>query len=210
MSGENPFRDFREIAGEFTDTSGIDKSHVEQWIHDDDGGAPCSDIHEWIEVTVGVDSSAGEIEDSYRGGVVGGGHDDSVIACLHGDARVSKDIEGRGSIGGEDDVEKGQEPHQGDQERGESRPSRDANAPQAKPPSALVWCHVPLILVWNTGFIMNILLVVLCSALFLASFPMFTYSFVVPEVFAPWLFAAGILTACLAFAIPIVVAGRRR
>lgn len=58
--------------------------------------------------------------------------------------------------------------------------------------------------------IMNILLVVVCSAIFLASFPMFTYSFVVPEVFAPWLFAAGVLTACLAFAIPIVVAGRRR
>lgn len=57
---------------------------------------------------------------------------------------------------------------------------------------------------------MNIFLVVLCSAIFLASFPMFTYSFVVPEVFAPWLFGAGVLTACLAFAIPIVVTGRRR
>ena len=57
---------------------------------------------------------------------------------------------------------------------------------------------------------MNILLVVVCSALFLASFPMFTYSFVVPEVFAPWLFAAGVLVACLAFAIPMYVSGRRR
>ena len=78
------------------------------------------------------------------------------------------------------------------------------------PSGALVWCHVANILVWNTVLIMNILLVVVCSAIFLASFPMFTYSFVVPEVFAPWLFAAGVLTACLAFAIPIVVAGRRR
>ena len=57
---------------------------------------------------------------------------------------------------------------------------------------------------------MNIFLVVISSAIFLASFPMFTYSFVVPEVFAPWLFAAGVLTACLALAIPIVFAGRRR
>ncbi|HEV8012727.1 MAG TPA: hypothetical protein VGP34_01465 [Pontimonas sp.] len=57
---------------------------------------------------------------------------------------------------------------------------------------------------------MNIFLVVISSAIFLASFPMFTYSFVVPEIFAPWLFAAGVLTACLAFAIPIVFAGRRR
>ena len=37
---------------------------------------------------------------------------------------------------------------------------------------------------------------------------MFSYSFVVPEVWAAPLFAAGILTACLAFVIPIVVLGR--
>jgi hypothetical protein len=57
---------------------------------------------------------------------------------------------------------------------------------------------------------MNILIVVIASVVFLASFPMFTYSFVVPEVFAPWLFAAGVLTACFAFAIPLVFTGRRR
>jgi hypothetical protein len=57
---------------------------------------------------------------------------------------------------------------------------------------------------------MNIVIVVVTSVIFLASFPMFTYSFVVPEVFAPWLFAAGVLTACLAFAIPMVFLGRRR
>jgi hypothetical protein len=33
---------------------------------------------------------------------------------------------------------------------------------------------------------------------------------VVPEVFAPWLFTAGILTATLAFAIPMLIMGRRR
>jgi hypothetical protein len=57
---------------------------------------------------------------------------------------------------------------------------------------------------------MNVLLVAIASLIFLASFPMFTYAFVVPEVWAPWLFTAGILTACLAFAIPIVFLGRRR
>ncbi|OUV18479.1 MAG: hypothetical protein CBC58_00775 [Cellulomonadaceae bacterium TMED98] len=55
---------------------------------------------------------------------------------------------------------------------------------------------------------MNIFLFVLSFIIFLASFPMFTYSFVVPEVWAAPLFAAGILTACLAFVIPIVVLGR--
>jgi hypothetical protein len=57
---------------------------------------------------------------------------------------------------------------------------------------------------------MNIFVVVLASVIFLASFPMFTFAFVVPEIFAPWLFAAGVLTACFAFAIPIVFLGRRR
>ena len=57
---------------------------------------------------------------------------------------------------------------------------------------------------------MNVFTVVLASLIFLASFPMFTYAFVVPEVWAPWLFTAGILSACLAFAIPIVLMGRRR
>jgi len=57
---------------------------------------------------------------------------------------------------------------------------------------------------------MNIFLVILSSIVFLASFPMFTFSFVVPVVFAPWLFGAGVLTACFAFAIPIVFLGRRR
>ncbi len=57
---------------------------------------------------------------------------------------------------------------------------------------------------------MNVFPVVLSSAIFLASFPMFMYSFVVPEVLAPWLFAAGVLTACAAFAIPLVLLGRRR
>jgi len=57
---------------------------------------------------------------------------------------------------------------------------------------------------------MNIFLVILSSLIFLASFPMFTFSFVVPVVFGPWLFGAGVLTACFAFAIPIVFLGRRR
>jgi hypothetical protein len=57
---------------------------------------------------------------------------------------------------------------------------------------------------------MNVFVVVLASLIFLASFPMFTYAFVVPEVWAPWLFTAGVLTACLAFAIPMVFMGSRR
>jgi hypothetical protein len=57
---------------------------------------------------------------------------------------------------------------------------------------------------------MNVFVVVLASLMFLASFPMFTYAFVVPEAFAPWLFTAGILTATVAFAIPMVIMGRRR
>jgi hypothetical protein len=57
---------------------------------------------------------------------------------------------------------------------------------------------------------MNVFVVVLASLMFLASLPMFTYAFVVPEVFAPWLFTAGILTATFAFAIPMVIMGRRR
>ena len=61
---------------------------------------------------------------------------------------------------------------------------------------------------WNTGVTMNIFLFILSFFIFLASFPMFTYAFIVPEVFAAPLFLAGILTACLAFVIPIVVLGR--
>ena len=57
---------------------------------------------------------------------------------------------------------------------------------------------------------MNVLLVVIASIIFLASFPMFTYSFVVPEMWAPWLFTAGILTASFAFALPMWFLGRRR
>lgn len=57
---------------------------------------------------------------------------------------------------------------------------------------------------------MNIFIVVISSVIFLASFPMFMYSFVVPEILSPWLFAAGVLTACSAFAIPLVLLGRRR
>lgn len=57
---------------------------------------------------------------------------------------------------------------------------------------------------------MNVFVVVLASLIFLASFPMFTYAFVVPEVWAPWLFTAGVLTATLAFAIPMVFMGSRR
>jgi hypothetical protein len=57
---------------------------------------------------------------------------------------------------------------------------------------------------------MNVFLVVIASLIFLASFPMFTYSFVVPDVYAPWLFSAGVLTACFAFALPMYFLGRRR
>jgi hypothetical protein len=57
---------------------------------------------------------------------------------------------------------------------------------------------------------MNVFLVVVASIIFLASFPMFTYSFVVGDVWAPWLFTAGILTASFAFALPMIMLGRRR
>jgi hypothetical protein len=57
---------------------------------------------------------------------------------------------------------------------------------------------------------MNVVIVVLASIIFLASFPMFTYAFVVPDVWAPWLFTAGILTASFAFAIPMWFLARRR
>jgi hypothetical protein len=50
---------------------------------------------------------------------------------------------------------------------------------------------------------MNVFLVIVSSIIFLASFPMFTYAFVVPEQFAVALFTGGVLTATLAFAIPL-------
>lgn len=46
-------------------------------------------------------------------------------------------------------------------------------------------------------------------ALFCASFPMFAYSFAVPEVFAPWLFFAGIMAVTLSLMIPVTFLGRR-
>jgi hypothetical protein len=55
---------------------------------------------------------------------------------------------------------------------------------------------------------MNIFLFVLSTVIFFASFPMFAYSFVVPEAWAAWLFGAGVLTSCLAFVIPMVFLGR--
>lgn len=55
---------------------------------------------------------------------------------------------------------------------------------------------------------MNIFLFVLSSVIFLASFPMYAYSFVVPEQYAALLFAAGILTSTAAFVIPMVILGR--
>ncbi len=55
---------------------------------------------------------------------------------------------------------------------------------------------------------MNIFLFVLSSLIFLASFPMYAYAFVVPEQFAALLFGAGVLTSCAAFVIPIVMLGR--
>jgi hypothetical protein len=57
---------------------------------------------------------------------------------------------------------------------------------------------------------MNIFLFILSSVIFLASFPMFTYSFVVPEQYAALLFTAGILTASAAFWIPMVILGRSK
>lgn len=57
---------------------------------------------------------------------------------------------------------------------------------------------------------MNVFIFVIASIIFLASFPMFTYSFVVPEVWAPWLFGSGILVASFAFAIPMLFLGRKR
>jgi isoprenylcysteine carboxyl methyltransferase (ICMT) family protein YpbQ len=55
---------------------------------------------------------------------------------------------------------------------------------------------------------MNVFLVIISSIIFLASFPMFTYAFVVPEQFAIALFTGGILTASLAFVIPLVFLSR--
>jgi len=55
---------------------------------------------------------------------------------------------------------------------------------------------------------MNVFLFIISSLVFLASFPMFAYAFVVPEQFAALLFGAGVLTSVLAFVIPMVVLGR--
>ena len=55
---------------------------------------------------------------------------------------------------------------------------------------------------------MNVFLFIISSLVFLASFPMFAYSFVVPEQFAALLFGSGVITSVLAFVIPIVVLGR--
>lgn len=55
---------------------------------------------------------------------------------------------------------------------------------------------------------MNIFLFILSSVIFLASFPMFTYAFVVPEEYAALLFTAGIFTSTAAFWIPMVILGR--
>ncbi|HET8958598.1 MAG TPA: hypothetical protein VFM95_09110 [Microcella sp.] len=46
-------------------------------------------------------------------------------------------------------------------------------------------------------------------ALFLASFPMFAYSFAVPEAVAPFLFFAGILAVTGSLMIPVTFLGRR-
>lgn len=55
---------------------------------------------------------------------------------------------------------------------------------------------------------MNIFFFVLSSVIFLASFPMYAYAFVVPEQWAALLFAAGVLTSTAAFVIPMVFLGR--
>lgn len=55
---------------------------------------------------------------------------------------------------------------------------------------------------------MNIFFFVLSSVIFLASFPMYAYAFVVPEQWAALLFGAGVLTSTAAFVIPIVFLGR--
>jgi hypothetical protein len=55
---------------------------------------------------------------------------------------------------------------------------------------------------------MNIFLFVLSSVIFLASFPMYAYAFVVPDPYPALLFTAGILTSVAAFVIPIVILGR--
>lgn len=56
---------------------------------------------------------------------------------------------------------------------------------------------------------MKILPAIAAIALFLASFPMFAYSFAVPEQFAGALFFAGILAVSLSVAIPFSILGRR-
>jgi hypothetical protein len=55
---------------------------------------------------------------------------------------------------------------------------------------------------------MNIFLFIISSLVFLASFPMFAYAFVVPEQFAALLFGAGVITSVVAFVIPMVILGR--
>jgi hypothetical protein len=105
----------------------------------------------------------------------------------------------------------GEEAHNGREQKTESGPTGDADPTPDEPLSRgeHFSCHGRQSILWNTGGIMNVFLVILSSIIFLASFPMFTYAFVVPEEWAAALFTAGILTASLAYLIPFVILSRQ-
>lgn len=98
-----------------------------------------------------------------------------------------------------------EETENGGEEETQCRPPGNPDAANQKSPlwAACLSGHRAGSFLWNNGEIMNVFLVILSSIIFLASFPMFTYAFVVPEQFAIALFTGGVLTACLAFAIPL-------
>jgi hypothetical protein len=102
-------------------------------------------------------------------------------------------------------VSPGEKADDGCEEKTEGRPSGNPDAANEKSPfrAACLSGHRVESFLWNNGHIMNVFLVILSSIIFLASFPMFTYAFVVPEQFAIALFTGGVLTASLAFAIPL-------
>jgi hypothetical protein len=119
-------------------------------------------------------------------------------------------LEGGAAIGGQNKMKPRKKRDEGDHEGGERTPTGDTNPSDAQFLCACGCGHCRAFGIWDNGITMNIFIVVVTSIIFLASFPMFTFAFVVPDMWAPWLFAAGVLTACLAFAIPLLFLGRRR
>ena len=62
---------------------------------------------------------------------------------------------------------------------------------------------------WQNGYIMKIIVVVASIALFLASFPLFAYSFAAPDEFKAIIFFTGIMSISLSLAIPFHILGSR-